>query len=804
MRYRDRTPPPGKGYLNWLFATRNLPDEFLLYHESLDAYLYLRFLRTIIFICVVGCGLTWPVLMPVNATGGGSSTELDRISISNVKKADHLYAHAVIAWVFLGFVMVTIARERLWLISLRRTWTASTPNANRLSSRTVLFLSAPRDALAQNNIHSYFGEGAVRVWPVTKLETLQALVSEQEALVEKLESEEAALILKTNSWWDRCGADGYKIGDMSIYDLVEIVKTVMSLRSMPIPSPIDKKPDTITSLRERIREKGNLIEEMRRAYDIGEPHGAAAVFVEFKTQTEAQRAYREVVSPNALALTPRFIGVKPNEVIWDNLTVPPMRRLAREGVALSLVASTIVAWSIPSGLVGLVSNIGYLAENFEWLWFLKELPDAVTGLLSGLLAPLLTNALSKDIPALYRNIFTSAGGPTHPANELRVQRWFYIFQVTQVFLVTAVFSGAATVVSELATRMQDPNSILELLATQLPKSSNYYLTYFMVQGITSAADNLLSSSDLFRHLSFEYWQDETPRQKFNRYTNLKEISWGQVYPKFANFAIIAITYSCIAPLVLGFAAIGLSLYYCSYRYNLFYVMQPKIDTKGQAYTAALQHLLTGVYIGELVLIGFFSLSAAKGPVLITGLLLVVTALYHGVTNMYMSPLESALPAELVSSAKDTDETTPLLSSLEGGLVTPQAHQQGQSTHGPSYTEEHVFTIMARFFGSHAFVSDYNKPWIRDAEDSDTEEQDAPQYAEEDLQRAYLHPALSSRTPVVWMARDDMGTSRMEVRDTEACGLRASDEGAWLDRKRRVQFNTLDFEKVPVWRPAAKY
>ncbi|KAI1435467.1 hypothetical protein GGR50DRAFT_656775 [Xylaria sp. CBS 124048] len=540
---KHRTPLPGKGLLNWLCSARNLPDEFLLHHESLDAYLYLRFLRTIIFICVVGCILTWPILMPVNATGGGSSTELDRISISNVEKTGHLYAHAVVAWIFLGFVMVTVARERLWLIDLRRTWVHSRTNANRLSSRTVLFLSAPRDALEQGNMARYFGDGAIRVWPVTRLEALPALMSEQQVLVEMLESAEAAVILKANSWWARLRMNGYKVSEISIYDLIDIAKTIIRVRSIPMSSLFGKgqRVDTIKSLRDQVREKGELIEEMRKLHGVGEKHGAAAVFVEFKTQAEAQRAYREVISPNRLALTPRYIGVRPSEVIWDNLTLSPIRRIAQEGVALCLVSSTIVAWSIPSGLVGLVSNISYLAENVEWLRFLKNLPDAVTGLLSGLLAPLLTSALTKDTPAMYRNLFASNGGPIQTVNELRVQKWFYVFQVTQVFLVTAVFSGAATMSSELVRQLQDPKSLVELLASQLPKSSTYYLTYFIVQGITSAADNLLNSSDLLEHLSFEYWKDETPRQKFNRYTSMKDIAWGQVYPKFVNFAIIGKT-----------------------------------------------------------------------------------------------------------------------------------------------------------------------------------------------------------------------------------------------------------------------
>ncbi|GAW13764.1 hypothetical protein ANO14919_031530 [Xylariales sp. No.14919] len=728
--------------------------------------------------------------------------------------------------------MFTITRERLWLIGLRQAWALSTPNAKRVSSRTVLFLSAPEDALEQNNMIRYFGNGAIRIWPVTKLEALQTLVSERDALVEKLESEEALLIYKANSWNVRKFLEGERRYRLSYSDIPDLVKMGLRLRSKLITSPFGprfgffyrKEVDTIQLLRDQIKEKGELIEESRRNYGIGELRETmsdptaqfpmfskdrligtlrdyfpkldvlssnskeAAVFVEFKTQTEAQRACQQVASSNFLALMPRYIGVKPNEIIWDNLTVPPLRRLSQEYIALVIIILTIVFWSVPSSLIGIVSNISYLAENFESLGFLNSLPDPVIGLLSGLLPPLLTSYLSKDVPTMYRNVFTSFGGPIETVNELKVQQWGYVFQVTQVFLVTAVFSGAATVASQVA----DVRAIPVLLATQLPKSSNYYLTYFIVQGITSAADSLLNYSNVLDYLSVEYLIDETPRQKFKRYTNMKDIAWGDVFPKFTNFAIIAIAYSCIAPLVLGFAAAGLSLYYFSYRYNLFYVMQPKIDTKGQAYTLALRQLLTGVYIAELVLIGLFGLRKAKGPVVMAVMLLIVTILYSVLMNRYLSPLEKLLPTDLASSAERDDETTPLLSSMEEGR-------------GARSIAEDSVKCTARFSNPRAFTSDnFMKSWVRGEKDYDMEDHEVPEYTEKELERAYLHPALTSPTPLIWMARDAVGASKNEVQETEECGLKASDEGAWLDGSRIVRWDVGDFEKVPVWKKVVKY
>lgn len=381
---------------------RVVPDKFMLYHQSLDSYLFLRFLRTLIFICVVGACITWPVLMPVNATGGGKATELNRISIGNVKKKKHLYAHAAVAWVFFSFVMFTVARERLWLIGLRQAWNLSRTNARRLSSRTVLFLSAPTAALDESNKQRFFGEDAVRVWPVTKADKLQSLVSSRDSKVEELESAELALIQKAN---ERANQRRSKNSRRSItYDSFSdgIRRSLRPTHRLKTP-PVGKQVDSIDKFREQIKEKEEEIEQARQSNESVDSHGgAAAVFVEFSSQAAAQRAYQQVASADILSLTPRYTGVMPKEVIWKNLTIPPARRISQQGVAVTLVIATIIFWSIPVSFVGAVSNIGYLAENVKWLSFLDKLPTSIMSLLSGLLPPLLLSMLASYVPNIFR------------------------------------------------------------------------------------------------------------------------------------------------------------------------------------------------------------------------------------------------------------------------------------------------------------------------------------------------------------------------------------------------------------------
>lgn len=265
-------------------------------------------------------------------------------------------------------------------------------------------------------------------------------------------------------------------------------------------------------------------------------------------------------------------------------------------------------------------------------------------------------------------------------------------------------------------------------------------------------------------------------------------------------------YSCIAPLVLGFAAIGLVLFYLSYRYMLLYTAQPKIDTKGHSYTLSLQHMLTGVYIAELCLIGLFSLRGAFGPTVLLGILLIVTIVFTILTNRYFAPLEQYLPADLAldGSSDEDSEEAPLLSAAEEGQADALEREESRIHRISSAVKvsAKVTGPIARFFEPHIFASHRAmKEWLRDG---DFDEDDVPQYSDEDIRKAYLHPAYTSQTPVIWLAKDDMGVSKKEIQENEKKELKSSDEGAWIDKEGNLKWSVDDFEKIPIFKKTRQW
>ena len=350
--------------------------------------------------------------------------------------------------------------------------------------------------------------------------------------------------------------------------------------------------------------------------------------------------------------------------------------------------------------------------------------------------------------------------------------------------MTTFSSGAATVATRIA---KEPASVPFLLADNLPDSSNFYLTYFIIQGIGSAAKQIINYSDLGEYIFYDYFFDRTPREKYARRSKMKGISWGSVYPKFANMAVIAIVYACIQPLVLGFAAIGFWLFYLAYKHQLLYVVQVKVEARGVCYALAVQHLMTAVYLSELCLFGLFMLKSAAGPAALMVILLVGTVIYHVVVNRYLEPMEKYLSLD-----------KPMLDEEDQGLlIMSHARKLDIPEKLPLVLMDPLAPLLEPWFFD---PKDTLRPYLQDPADDD----DTPRYLDDEVKNAYLNPALTSKMPKAWIPKDAHGVSKNEISENDEAGIPMTDEGAELDENGKLIWDKDDFSTVPIFKIPKNY
>ncbi|CEJ58432.1 hypothetical protein PMG11_07087 [Penicillium brasilianum] len=837
LKPSQRTPESPTGLWNWITAMYKLPDTYVLQHHSMDAYLLLRFLKLISVLMFVGCVVTWPILFPVNATGGAGGEQLNLLSISNIQSSQYgrYYAHCFLAWIFVGIVFFTITREHLFYINLRQAYLYSPAYASRISSRTVLFTAVTQDYLSKEKILAMFGREKVKnVWLATDAAELEEKVKERDSAAMKLEGAETKLIKLANKARNKQlkkeGAleDGHTEEEEGVGQFDDESGSVAARWVQAKDRPthrlkflIGKKVDTINWARSEIERLNPEIEELQAKHRAHDVKLVSSVFVEFYQQSDAQAAFQSVAHNLPLHMSPRYIGLDPTQVIWANLRIKWWERIIRHAATIAFVTAMIIFWAIPTAAVGAISNIDALTDKVPWLKFILSVPSWIRGVITGLLPVVLMSILMALVPIILRIMAKWGGDPSLAAVEMTVQNTYFAFQVVQVFLVVTIASAATSVVTAI---INNPSSAASLLAEKIPLASNFYVSYIVLQGLSFSAGALLQIAGLIVGKILGKLLDSTPRKMYKRWSNLAGLGWGTVYPAFTLLAVIGIIYSCIAPLVMGFATIGLYLFYFAFRYNMLYVSNATIDCQGRGYTRALQHLTVGCYLLIICLIGLFAMGTganrmALGPLILMIIFLIFTVLYHVSMNSAMEPLLNYLPKNLEheEEALLAQERKHVDGSSDGlaGASAVKAENNGVSN-----VDSAVGGVDSadaeKGFADGPLPTGQQKPpnaivkWLRPDKYHNYEALrrlvpsalDATTYSPEVERDAYCHPAVNSQVPLLWIPRDPAGVSRQEVAHTSRV-IPITDEDAWLDNKGKISWD-VDKGQPPIYEEKPDY
>lgn len=86
--------------------------------------------------------------------------------------------------------------------------------------------------------------------------------------------------------------------------------------------------------------------------------------------------------------------------------------------------------------------------------------------------------------------------------------------------------------------INEPNQVTSLLAENLPKASNFYVSYFILQGLGVGSECIAQILEILLFTFLGRLLDRTPRQMYKRYTKLAGLGWGTEYPVYTLLAVI--------------------------------------------------------------------------------------------------------------------------------------------------------------------------------------------------------------------------------------------------------------------------
>ena len=213
---RERIKAPPKGLWQWVLPVFQTSNSDFIQKCGLDAYFFLRYLRTLLKIFVPLAVLILPILLCSNAVHGrgphfaDSGTIYHKAPWSNVNgldifgwgnvrptKVNRYWAHLVLAVVVVVYTCFVFFDELRGYIRLRQAYLTSPQHRLRASATTVLVTAIPRKWCtfeALNGLYDVFPGGIRNIWINRNFDELNDKVKQRDKLARSLESAETALI----------------------------------------------------------------------------------------------------------------------------------------------------------------------------------------------------------------------------------------------------------------------------------------------------------------------------------------------------------------------------------------------------------------------------------------------------------------------------------------------------------------------------------------------------------------------------------------------------------------------------------
>ena len=511
--------------------------------------LFHRFLLTILQLFAMLAVVILPILIPLNVVHGknitGEIESLDRLSWANVgaNHPDYYWAHLVLLLYTVALTCAVIYRETTFFVKIRQRCLWSQSQTSKLGMRTILITGIPehlRDPEKLRTLYdSAFGD-VQTVWINRDCRKLTKALRHREKLRILLEVAESKLIRRSLSMrTTEATEDRWTKTDKSLcsqhirQDERQGIRLAL-LPWLPVLPMIGKKVDLIEHYRKEMIRYNDDVSKIQA--DVTRYSAVSSAFIMFKNAKSANIASQSLIDPRPATMTVQCIGVEPQDILWKNIGFGWWERTLRTLCARLCVLFLIGAWALPIAFTGFLSQVSYVMDFSPRLKFLTELSKPALSLVQGFFPQALLMLFTILLPQFIRIITEQQGLLTTSAVELSVQTYYFGFLFIQIFLTVSLSASFTTIANQIYHGF---DSVPKTLAQNLPKTSNYFFSYILLQALSISAGQLIQIMTLIRWYILAPLFDITPRAKVHRKRFLHtQMQWGTIFPVFTNLACI--------------------------------------------------------------------------------------------------------------------------------------------------------------------------------------------------------------------------------------------------------------------------
>ncbi|RYC60878.1 hypothetical protein CHU98_g5330 [Xylaria longipes] len=590
-------PPIGRGFFAWIFPLWRTTEKDLVAHAGMDAAIFIRVMRMcrniFLVIAVLGTAVLLPIYWTKSVDKDTSERWTFRLTPANVWN-DSIWALVVIGYVFNIVVCSFLWWNYRQVLRLRRIYFESEEYQHSLSARTLMLNDVPRNMASDEGVARIIDSAAPqssfsRTVIARNVKLIPSLIEQHDHTVRKLEQV-----------------------------LARYLKDPQNLppaRPMCYPSkkdpsystyPKGQKIDAIDYLTQRIRELELEIKEVRSSLD------------KRNTFSYGFASYDDISEAHAIAYTLRkkkplgatvVLAPKPNDIIWDNMTLSPSSRSWRRLVNNLWILLLTFFWIAPNALIAIfLTNLANL--GLVWNGFQKQLSSNTVfwSIVQGVASPAVTSLTYLVLPIIFRRLSIKAGDRTKTGRDRHVVAKLYAFFVFNNLVIFSLFSTiwsfVLTVINSTNKGTDLGNAILNsgffgTLFVSLCSVSTFWVTWLLQRNLGAAVD-LAQLWPLIYSSFMRKFSSPTPREMIEL-TAPPTFDYASYYNYFLFYSTVALCFGVLQPLVLPAAALYFSIDVWLKKYLLLYIFVTKNESGGMFWRVVYNRLVFGTILANLVI-----------------------------------------------------------------------------------------------------------------------------------------------------------------------------------------------------------
>ncbi|KAJ1508008.1 hypothetical protein HMI54_003616, partial [Coelomomyces lativittatus] len=701
-----------RGWFQWIFSTLNTSPQDILQQCGPDGAMLFIFIEMIMHFFIVATFICLVCIFPIHVLAvKPERREINTIyTISEVEKGSKLFfAHLVVAWILILLFHFLLFRAYKKVISIQK-WHTTRPT---IASRAILVSGIDPDS-TESELKAYFH--SLNIGEIEKVILLRHSKLLQKALEERWKWVTQLETLLANYpdrlvpiWSSFLEHDSNYVKNEVEPSLLPSNFPLSS--STSLTSPLKPKPHSALeplspslhrtspisfsyadmlsdatplhppppfwkfwqrmSIEHRFHYyvknwclADHKVKFLRNSYPT-HSQPLPIVMVIFQHPASTTLATQCVIHPDLFRFDVERMP-ESQDLNFLNLGVTPLRSIARRYLHMACLSILFLFWSVPVTFLTALFNLEDLAKRWPALVdFIKSNPTFYN-LAQSILPTLGLTIFLALLPMILTLLSSLRMFSSQFRLSISVFASYFLFQLIYVLLI---FTLSGPLYQSLNPKFIDFNSIVNLLATSLPKASYFFVNYTLLHvGVILP----LSLIPIFPIVMYLLFRPKTPRQK----------SVAQLRPLFVpsdlTFSmiiwIIGLVYALLCPVILLPCLVYSIAMWFVWRYRLMYTTH-MVDSRGTLFTHLTRMWLFAPFIFILLMIGQLSLSQFYwGPALIP-LLLVHIYMMFWVAKLNRKL--TSVPLDLWRGwAHHSNETQSVSSEVSFGTVRVTRHPLG--------------------------------------------------------------------------------------------------------------------------------